>query len=145
VTPLLRVTGISLIRYRRALGLLCFAYALPHVLAWVVMDMGFLWSQMGRDIIKRPYLVVGMLAFLAIAALAATSNGLSIRRMGGAGWRRLHRLVYGAAPLVGLHWIWAVKVDELGPIVWTGVIVVLLGLRVAVPRPLSWTRPRRMV
>ncbi|MEE2862397.1 MAG: sulfite oxidase heme-binding subunit YedZ [Paracoccus sp. (in: a-proteobacteria)] len=143
VTPLLRLTGISLMRFRRALGVICFAYALPHVLAWVVLDMGFLWAQMAQDIVKRPYLLVGMTAFVLLLPLAVTSNNLSIRRMGGQGWRRLHKLVYLAAPLVALHWIWAAKVNERAPSFWMAVILILLASRVVIPRPLAWTRPRR--
>ncbi|MFC0200837.1 protein-methionine-sulfoxide reductase heme-binding subunit MsrQ [Paracoccus rhizosphaerae] len=143
VTPLLRLTGISLMRFRRPLGVICFAYALPHVLAWVVLDMGFLWAQMAQDIIKRPYLLVGMTAFVLLVPLAVTSNNLSIRRMGGQGWRRLHKLVYLAAPLVALHWIWAAKVNERAPSFWMAVILVLLASRLVIPRPMAWTRPRR--
>lgn len=137
VTPLLRLTGLSLMRFRRALGVLCFAYAVAHVLTWVVMDMGLLWGQMGRDIVKRPYLLFGMLSFVAIFALGVTSNNLSIRRMGAGTWRRLHRLVYPAAVLAGMHWLWAVKVNELAPLVWASLIVALLVLRIAIPRPLG--------
>ncbi|WP_265501706.1 protein-methionine-sulfoxide reductase heme-binding subunit MsrQ [Paracoccus beibuensis] len=143
VTPLLRLTGISLMRFRRALGVICFAYAVPHVLTWVALDMGFLWAQMGKDIVKRPYLVVGMMAFVLLLPLAISSNNLSIRRMGGQAWRRLHKLVYLAAPLVALHWIWAAKVAERAPAFWMAVILVLLASRVVIPRPMPWTKPRR--
>lgn len=136
VTPLLRITGISLMRFRRALGLLCFTYAGLHVLAWAVMDMALLWGAMARDVIKRPYLVLGMAAFLMLLALAITSNNGSIRRMGTPAWRRLHRLVYLAAPLVTLHWIWALKTFPLEPALWLAVILLLFALRIAVPRPL---------
>ena len=136
VTPLLRITGISLMRFRRALGLLCFTYAGLHVLAWVVIDMGFLWGQMARDIVKRPYLLFGMSAFLLLLLLAVTSNAWSIRRLGATGWRRLHRLVYVAAPLVALHWIWALKVFPVTPGLWLTLILALLALRIVVPRPL---------
>ena len=138
VTPLLRITGISLMRFRRAIGLLCFAHALPHVLAWVVLDMGLLWGQMLRDVVKRPYLLVGMLAFVMLVPLAVTSNNLSIRRMGAAAWRGLHKLVYPAAVLAALHWIWAVKIDELQPWFWMLTILALLALRPLIPRPIRW-------
>lgn len=139
VTPVLRLAGISFIRFRRALGLLCFTYAGLHVLAWAVMDMALLWGAMGRDVVKRPYLVFGMAAFVILLMLAATSSNGAIRRMGAGAWRRLHRLVYLAAPLVALHWIWALKTFPLEPVLWLAVILALLALRVAVPRPL---RPR---
>ena len=98
VTPLLRLARLNVMRFRQALGLICFTYVGCHVAAWVVFDMGFLWGQMVRDVVKRPYLIFGMLALVMLVALALTSNRLSIRRMG-AGWRRLHRLIYPAAVL----------------------------------------------
>lgn len=143
VTPLLRVSGISLMKFRRALGLLAFTYAGLHVLSWLTMDMGFLWAQMGRDIVKRPYLLLGMIGFVILLALAITSNNASIRRMGGQAWRRLHKLVYLAAPLVAFHWILALKVFPVTPGFWLAVILVLLGLRVAIPRPLRRSRPAK--
>lgn len=144
VTPLLRITGISLMRFRRALGLLCFTYAGLHVLSWAVMDMALMWGAMGRDVVKRPYLVFGMAAFLMLLALAVTSNNAAIRRMGALSWRRLHRLVYLAAPLVTLHWIWALKTFPLEPALWLAAILLLLGIRIAVPRPIRWqTSPAR--
>lgn len=141
VTPLLRITGVSLMRFRRAIGLLCFTYVGLHVLAWVVIDMGFLWAQMGRDVIKRPYLLFGMIAFVLLLSLAVTSNNLSIRRMGAKVWRRLHQLVYIAAPLVAVHWMWALKTFPVTPMVWMAVILALLGLRIAIPRPLARRKP----
>ncbi|TJZ80744.1 sulfite oxidase heme-binding subunit YedZ [Paracoccus hibiscisoli] len=143
VTPLLRLTGVSLMRFRRAIGVICFAYALPHVLAWVVLDMGLLWGQMGRDILKRPYLLFGMGAFLILLALAVTSNNLALRRMGGQAWRRLHMLVYGGAILAAMHWLWAIKVNEVAPILWAAIIGVLLASRLVIRRPMPWTRPQR--
>lgn len=141
VTPVLRITGISFMRFRRALGLLCFTYAGLHVLSWAVMDMALLWGAMARDVVKRPYLVFGMAAFLMLAALAVTSNDASLRRMGTQAWRGLHRLVYVAAPLVALHWIWALKTFPVEPVLWLMAILVLLGLRIAVPRPIRWKPP----
>jgi len=138
VTPLLRLTGISFMRWRRALGVICFSYAVLHVLAWVVLDMGLLWSQMARDIVKRPYLLFGMGAFLILTALAVTSNNLSIRKMGGRAWRTLHKLVYPAAILVALHWLWVVKVAGGAPVFWAVVIVVLLLSRIVVRRPIRF-------
>lgn len=143
VTPLLRLTGVSLMRFRRALGVLCFAYAVPHVLAWVVMDMGFLWAQMGRDILKRPYLLFGMLSFMLLLPLALSSNDWSLRRLGGKAWRNLHRAVYLAAPLAALHWLWAVKVNEPAPLFWLAAILGLLGLRLVVRRRLKLQMPFR--
>lgn len=137
VTPLLRLARVNLMRFRRALGLLCFTYAVLHVAAWVAMDMGFLWGQMARDVVKRPYLVMGMAAFLMLAALAITSNDASVRRMG-PGWRRLHRLAYTAVLLVMAHWLWALKLWEGKPLAILALVGVILALRgVRPPRPRS--------
>lgn len=138
VTPVLRITGLSFMKFRRALGLLCFTYAGLHVLAWVVMDMALLWGAMARDVVKRPYLIFGMASFVMLLALALTSNNASIRRMGSASWRSLHKLAYLAAPLVTLHWIWALKTFPLEPVLWLVVILGLLTLRIVVPRPIRW-------
>lgn len=142
VTPLLRITRINLMRFRRALGLISFSYAVLHVASWISMEMGFLWGQMLQDVIKRPYLIFGMSAFLMLTVLAITSNNASIRRLGGAGWRRLHKLTYPAILLVSVHWIWALKVWEPKPLAILTVILVLLALRVVIPRPLGMTKAR---
>ncbi len=129
ITPLFRLLRLNLIRYRQALGLLAFTYAVLHLLTWVVMDMGLLWRQMLGDIVKRPYLTLGMLAFAALVPLALTSNRWSIRRMGPLRWRGLHRLVYPAVALACLHYIWVGKVLTLGPVLWLAVVLGLLIIR----------------
>ena len=144
VTPLLRITRISLMRFRRALGLISFSYAVLHVASWISMEMGFLWAQMLTDVVKRPYLIFGMSAFVLLLALAVTSNDLSIRRMGGAGWRRLHKLVYPAVLLVSMHWIWALKLWEPKPLAILGAILLLLAVRIVIPRPLGLKKPRAL-
>ena len=128
VTPLLRLTRLNLMRFRQALGLITFAYVCCHLLAWAVFDMALLWPQMLRDVVKRPYLIFGMIATLMLLALAVTSNRYSIRGMG-ANWRRLHRLIYPAAILAAVHWLWALKVLELKPVLILSAILLLLFLR----------------
>lgn len=142
VTPVMRVTGISALRFRRAIGLLAFTYAVLHVLAWIWLDMGLLWVQALADLVKRPYLFLGMIAFALLIPLALTSNNLSIRRMGTRGWRNLHQLVYVAAPVAGLHWLWALKVWESWPLTILGAILLMLALRPLIPRPLARNRPK---
>lgn len=129
VTPLLRLTRINLIRFRRAIGLLAFTYIAVHICAWVVLDMGLIWGQMLKDVVKRPYLTAGMLAFVALVPLALTSNNWSIRKMGAATWRNLHQLVYIAVPAAAVHYLWVGKVPKPEPILWLVVIVALLLLR----------------
>lgn len=129
VSPLLLLAGVNLVRFRRVLGLLCFTYAALHMLAWVNMDMAFLWNQMGRDLLKRPYLFMGMASFTMLLALALTSTDGAIRRMGAGAWRKLHRLIYLAAPLAALHWVWSLKSFPVRPLAWLLVILAILALR----------------
>lgn len=131
VTPLLRLTRLNLVRFRQALGLICFTYAACHLAAWIVFDMGFLWAQMLRDVLKRPYLIFGMVSFLILLVLAVTSNRYSIRRLG-ASWRQLHRLAYIAAFLAAIHWLWALKVWESYPTSVLIGVILLLAMRLPV-------------
>ena len=126
ITPLMRLGRINLIRYRRALGLLGFSYALLHVAAWVVLDMGLLWGQILRDVVKRPYLIVGMAAFLILLAMAATSSDSAIRRLGARRWKTLHRAIYAGVLLGILHWLWAYKLwPDKAVGIGVGVVVIL--------------------
>lgn len=128
ITPALRLLGLNLIRYRRAIGLLAFFYVVLHLLAWISFDMGFLWAQAGRDLLKRPYLFLGITALLLMLPLALTSNNASVRRLG-RNWRRLHWLVYPAVALGVIHYLWQMKVISAEGWTWAGVLVALFVLR----------------
>lgn len=139
ITPLRQLGGPSLIRYRRAVGLLAFYYAALHLTVYVLIDKGLDLDAIIADIIKRPYITVGMLAFVVLVPLAATSNGPMIRKLG-ARWRQLHRLVYLAAAAAALHFIMLVKVWPLEPLIYAALVSALLLFR------LAWSmrpRPRR--
>lgn len=127
VTPLRRYIGVNLIKFRRAFGLLAFTYVSLHLLVWLVLDVGIL-SQIWADIIKRPYITIGMAGFLCLLPLAFTSNNLSIRKLGPK-WRKLHKLTYLAVLLGGVHYIWLVKGFQIEPFVYMAVIIGLLALR----------------
>ena len=129
VSPLRWLTGISLIRFRRALGLLAFFYATLHLAVWLALDLQFRWSEIAADIAKRPYITLGMVGYAAMVPLALTSNDLSIRRLGAAGWQRLHRLVYPVAVLAALHFVLLVKAWPVEPLLYLGAVALLLGLR----------------
>ncbi|MFL4469043.1 protein-methionine-sulfoxide reductase heme-binding subunit MsrQ [Tateyamaria armeniaca] len=131
ITPLRQWFGINLIRFRRAIGLLAFTYVVLHLLVWVVLDMSLLWGQMWADIWKRPYITVGMAAFVLMIPLAVTSNNLSLRKMGAAAWRGLHKLVYPAAILGAVHFVMVQKVWEIEPLIYLAVLIVLTGLRLS--------------
>jgi sulfoxide reductase heme-binding subunit YedZ len=130
VTPLRRLAGQSwLIRLRRMLGLFVFFYACLHLTAYLWLDQSFEWSEIGADILKRPFITVGMTTFLLLVPLAATSNSAMIRRLGGQRWQKLHRLVYLAAMLAVLHYTWMVKADVAQPLLLGSILALLLGLR----------------
>jgi len=128
ITPLRRLGGPNLIRYRRAIGLLAFYYAALHLTTYLVLDQGLDWAAIWADIVKRPYITVGMLAFTLLVPLAVTSNGPSIRRLG-ARWNKLHRLVYIAAAAGALHFIMLVKVWPLEPLIYLTLVAGLLLFR----------------
>jgi sulfoxide reductase heme-binding subunit YedZ len=128
ITPLRRITGLNLLRYRRAVGLLGFGYVAAHLLAWVVLDMGLLWAQAAADLVKRPYLLLGITGFALLVPLALTSNTASVRRLG-RNWRRLHWLVYPAVSLGVLHYLMQMKVISPEGWIWAAVLAGLLGVR----------------
>lgn len=129
ITPLRRYLGLNLIKFRRMIGVLAFTYVALHLLVWVVLDMSLLWGQMWADIWKRPYITVGMAGFLMLLPLAATSNNLSLRKMGAVAWRKLHKLTYIAVLAGGVHFLWLVKGFQMEPILYMGAILILLALR----------------
>jgi methionine sulfoxide reductase heme-binding subunit len=109
ITPLRRLGGPSLIRYRRAIGLLGFYYACLHLTVYLVLDQGLDLAAIWADILKRPYITVGMLAFTILVPLAVTSNNAMIRRLGSRAWQRLHKLVYVATGAAAIHFVMLVK------------------------------------
>ena len=145
ITPMRRITGWNAaIRFRRMLGLFAFFYGTLHLLVFVVFDrlagMGFpsplalqtlrdLASSIGGEIVKRPYITVGFTAWVCMLALAATSTGGMVRRLGGKRWRALHRLVYVAAVAGVLHFWWLVKADIREPAAYAIVVGILLLVR----------------
>lgn len=129
ITPARRYLGLNLIRFRRALGLTAFYYIAMHFVAWIVLDMGLLISLALGDIVKRPYVTVGMAALVLMIPLAVTSNDRMVRRLGAGRWRKLHQLTYPAVLLGGIHYLWLVKSWPPEPILYLAAIVGLLGLR----------------
>ena len=131
VTPVREVTGIGVLgKYRRMFGLFTFFYACLHVSTWVGVDWFFDWRAMAEEVVKRKFIFVGMATFLMLVPLALTSTKGWIRRLGGRGWNRLHRLVYVAAIGGTVHYLWAVKKDTLFPLVYFALFTLLLGYRV---------------
>ena len=133
ITPFRNATKINLIKYRRALGLLVFFYVSVHLAVWLFLDVqdpAAIW----KDIIKRPYITIGMAGFVALIPLAITSNNKSLRKLGPLFWRKLHLLTYPAVVLGGVHFVWLRKGWQVEPMIYLVIIVALLAMRVQVKR-----------
>lgn len=141
VTPLRKHVGLNLLKFRRALGLLCFFYVSCHLAVWLVLDVQ-LPGQIWADIVKRPYITIGMAGFVLLLPLALTSNNRSIRRLGRS-WRKLHRAVYAAGLLGALHYVILVKGFQFEPVIYLTLTVGLLFLRLPFDRLTAFLRPLR--
>jgi len=128
ITPLRRLRGPNLLRYRRAVGLLAFYYASLHLGVYLLLDQGLDLVAIWADIVKRPFITIGLMAFVVLLPLAATSNAAMIRRLG-ARWQRLHRFVYLAAVAAAAHFIMVVKAWPPEPLLYAGVLSALLLFR----------------
>jgi sulfoxide reductase heme-binding subunit YedZ len=141
-TPAHDLLGLSWpVRIRRTLGLFAFAYATLHLSWYVGVDQFFDLALLAQDVAKRKFMAVGFLAWLALVPLAVTSTDRWVRRLGYARWKRLHRLVYAAAALGVVHFVWRVKADLRRPIWFAAAVGTLLALRL-VPRLLAAARER---
>jgi len=132
LTPLRKILQWHwLIRLRRMLGLYSFFYASLHFLTFLWFDHFFDLGDMWRDLVKRPFITVGFIAFVLLSPLAITSNNAMIKRLGGKQWQMLHRLIYVIVPLGVLHYFWmkAGKNLLLQPLLFAVLVSVLLGLR----------------
>ncbi|KHK62014.1 protein-methionine-sulfoxide reductase heme-binding subunit MsrQ [Pseudomonas frederiksbergensis] len=130
MTPLQKLTGwAGWIAVRRQLGLWCFAYVVLHLSGYAAFILGFDWSQLGVELSKRPYIIVGALGFLGLLALAATSNRYSQRRLGPR-WKKLHRLAYLILGLGLLHMLWIVRADLKEWSIYASIGGLLLVLRI---------------
>lgn len=126
-----------MIRLRRPLGIACFLYALAHVAVYLWLDIAFTWSQLALDLREKPYIWAGLAAFVLLLPLALTSTDAWVRRLKG-DWKRLHWLVYPAAILAVLHFVWLTKPGIGDPDAYAIVLAVLLGYRVVA----RWSRSR---
>lgn len=134
ITPLRRITGkVWLLKLRRMLGLFSFFYVLLHFLSYSILDQGLNFAAIGEDILERPYITLGITALMMLIPLAVTSTNGWMRRLGRR-WKRLHQLVYVIAILGVWHFFWQVKLDTREPLVYAGILIVLLGYRVWLKR-----------
>lgn len=138
LTPLRQLTGrAQLLRFRRMLGLYAFFYASLHLAAFLALDLRGWWSTIFTEVVQRPWITVGFLAWLGLVPLAITSTRGWVRRLG-RGWARLHRLVYAVAVLAVVHFWWLVKADLREPLLYAAILAILLGWRLS-----RWAARRR--
>lgn len=134
VSPLRQLSGVAaVLRFRRMLGLFAFFYASLHLAIYLFIDLGGFWRQVFEEIVKRPYITVGFVAWLLLLPLAITSTKGMMRRLG-RNWARLHTLVYPIGLLAVLHYLWLVKSGQKiavrEPLIYLAVYLVLMAFRV---------------
>ena len=141
VSPLRRITGLNwLIRFRRMLGLFAFFYGSLHLVTYVAFDRFFHLTTIPSDIVKRPFIAIGMMAFLLMLPLAITSTDKMVKRLGGKRWAQLHRIVYASGVLGVLHYYMLVKSDVRLPLTFAFLVILLLGFRLFVRYYISQER-----
>ena len=142
ITPLRHVTGwVWLTRLRRMTGLFAFFYLMLHFTTYAVLDASLDLAYVVEDVADRLYITAGFAAFVMLVPLAATSTNAMVRRLGPLRWRRLHRLVYAAGICGVLHYLWLVKADLREPLVYAGILAILLAARL--PAVVKWMQARR--
>jgi sulfoxide reductase heme-binding subunit YedZ len=129
VTPLRQLGIVNLMRYRRALGLLAFYNAMLHLGVWLILDQGLDAHAIVADILRRPYITIGMVSFAAMVPLALTSTNWAIRKIGALAWTKLHRLVYLAALAAAVHFVMVVKSWPAEPLIYATIVTALLAYR----------------
>jgi sulfoxide reductase heme-binding subunit YedZ len=133
VTPLRKVTGANqLVKFRRMLGLFAFLYGSLHLMTYISFDRFFRFASIPADILKRPFIAIGLTALVLMTPLALTSTNNMVKRLGGKNWGRLHRVVYLAGIAAVLHYWMLVKSDTRLPLTFAFIVAVLLGYRLLV-------------
>jgi sulfoxide reductase heme-binding subunit YedZ len=133
ITPLRNWFNINFVKFRRAIGLLAFFYTALHLLTYLILDQQLWWDAIIKDITKRPYIIIGVVAFVVMIPLAITSNNRSLRRWGPIIWKRLHKLTYVAAIAGGLHYVMLKKTWQVEPLIYLAIIALLVGYRYWTP------------
>lgn len=128
ITPL-RWYGVNLLKFRRALGLMGFMFIALHLTTWLVLDLALRWSEILTELTKRPYIIIGMLAFVALVPLAVTSNNAMVKRLGALRWKRLHWLAYPATLAGAVHFVMIGKVYTLESALYFAAVAGLLTMR----------------
>ena len=137
ITPFSLLTGINFIRFRRAFGLMSFFYIVLHFSTWLLLDMQLRWVEIAESLTRKPFIVFGMMGFLLLIPLAATSNNYSMKRLGKY-WPKLHKLIYAAIILGGVHYLMMEKTLQNDAIITFIIIIVLISLRFFKIRKINW-------
>ena len=137
ITPFSILTGINFIRFRRAFGLMSFFYIILHFSTWLLLDMQLRWIEIVESLTRKPFIVFGMMGFLLLIPLAATSNNYSMKRLGKY-WPKLHKLIYAAIILGGIHYLMMEKTLQNDAIITFIIIIVLISLRFFKIRKINW-------
>ena len=133
ITPLKIVTGWGEpLHYRRMIGLFAFLYAVLHLASYIGLDQFFEWRLIGEEILKRPFITIGMIGVALLIPLAATSTSGMVKRLGARRWKALHRAVYGIGVLGVVHFFMMIKADFREPIIYGAILALLLGIRAVV-------------
>lgn len=137
ITPFSLLTGINFIRFRRAFGLMSFFYIVLHFSTWLLLDMQLRWVEIVESLTRKPFIVFGMMGFLLLIPLAATSNNYSMKRLGKY-WQKLHKLIYVAIILGGIHYLMMEKTLQNDAIITFIIIIALISLRFFKIRKINW-------
>ncbi|MEC7928230.1 MAG: protein-methionine-sulfoxide reductase heme-binding subunit MsrQ [Pseudomonadota bacterium] len=137
ITPFSVLTGINFIRFRRAFGLMSFFYIILHFSTWLLLDMQLRWVEIAESLTRKPFIVFGMMGFLLLIPLAATSNNYSMKRLGKY-WQKLHKLIYVAIILGGIHYLMMEKTLQNDAIITFIIIIALISLRFFKIRKINW-------
>ncbi len=139
ITPFSVLTGINFIRFRRAFGLMSFFYIILHFSTWLLLDMQLRWVEIAESLTRKPFIVFGMMGFLLLIPLAATSNNYSMKRLGKY-WQKLHKLIYVAIILGGIHYLMMEKTLQNDAIITFIIIIALISLRFFKIRKINWLK-----
>ena len=130
ITPFRQIFRVAEIaRLRRMVGLFAFFYASIHFLSWMAFILGFRWLAIAEELVERPYITVGFLAYVILFLLGVTSTNSMVRRLG-KNWKRLHKFVYAASILAIVHLLWILRTDVTEAVIYGVLLAILLGYRI---------------
>ena len=130
ITPFRQIFRVAeIVRLRRMIGLFAFFYASIHFLSWMAFILAFRWLAIAEELVERPYITVGFLAYVILFLLGVTSTNSMVRRLG-KNWKRLHKFVYAASILAIVHLLWILRTDVTEAVIYGVLLAILLGYRI---------------